>query len=454
MNREVPTEPPLLESQGPPPGPRSSLLAHPAGFWFIFWGEFAERCSYFGMKTVLLLYMIDRLKFEEGTASSVVSFFMAASMGLPLLGGYVADNFLGKYRTIVLFSVPYVLGHVVLGFENVPCLFLGLTLLVVGCGMVLPNTATLMGLTYDQKRPGQPQLLSDAFAIYYGAVNVGAAISMFAVPYIRTRWGYQIAFLFPAVLMAMSLVAFAAGKPFYAVEEVRRKSLSPQERRQRWTVLRRIAGLFIVIVFFWIIFDQPPTTWTLFARDHIDLQLGGDCSLDPDQLQGLNPVFVVLLLTPITGLWHALARRGIRLRPTDKMLIGFALTAATMAILAVAGFLAGEGRVALAWGIVPYILITSAEICISVVGLELAFTAAPPSMKGLVTGCWMLTMALADTINAYITPFYDARIDRLGLTLTPGVYFAAFALLMVPVTAAFVIVARRFNRAQEQIGPS
>jgi len=98
----------------------SSALNHPLGFWFIFWGEFAERCSYYGMRAILPLYMSERLGLGDAVASRGMSFFMAACYFLPLVGGCLADNFFGKYRTIVAFSLPYILGHVLLGIETVP----------------------------------------------------------------------------------------------------------------------------------------------------------------------------------------------------------------------------------------------------------------------------------------------------------------------------------------------
>src|SRR2546429_4447824 len=87
-----------------------TLLNHPAGFWFIFWGEFAERCSYYGMRAILATYMADQLGLGRGHAGMYMSFFIAACYFLPLVGGYLADNFFGKYWTIVGFSIPYILG--------------------------------------------------------------------------------------------------------------------------------------------------------------------------------------------------------------------------------------------------------------------------------------------------------------------------------------------------------
>src|SRR5258708_6815712 len=102
---------------------------HPPAFWFIFWGEFAERCSYYGMRAILPLYLITALGFEESKMTSVYSLFKSACYFLPLLGGYLADRFFGKYWTIVGFSVPYVLGHFILAIETTTALFISLSFL-------------------------------------------------------------------------------------------------------------------------------------------------------------------------------------------------------------------------------------------------------------------------------------------------------------------------------------
>jgi POT family proton-dependent oligopeptide transporter len=719
---------------------RATLRDHPIGFWFFFWGEFAERCCYYGMRAILLLYMIQILNFEDGQASRVISYFMAACYFLPLVGGYVADHYLGKYRTIVYFSIPYIIGQAMLGItalHNETCLLLSLGLLAMGTGVIKPNISTLMGLTYDQKRPGRARLRSDAFAMFYGAINIGAAISSFAVPAIRNYYGgdshaYAVAFLFPAVLMILAFIVFAAGKPFYAEEAIKRVQPTPEERRQRWIVLRRLFGLFFVVAVFWSIYDQSVSTWILFARDHMHLELFG-LPLSPDMIQAINPLLIVVLLPPMTMLWHFLANVGLNLKPTSKMLIGFLLTFITMVITAWAGFraeslavagapaaltaaedtakaavagcdrsalaaahatvaaevaqrsakmakiagLAGEprevddvanvgrqaaddtesagkavvsatadlskhvievaqsarnaaeslavakakaevaeaaaeaakkaakeaaaaaghhqtalataalasaaavraaraaqsaaqlegpsrpksvaeaftaavaadlaakattaavreaqkepneestrsgrkllaecseaanrasaaatsarraaqaakdenveaaplhaavavltatdaaaivtraaakwrdnevpdvvdraeqsaaqARISVWWQLIPYVIITAAEICISVVGLELAFAAAPAAMKSFVTACWLLAVFFGDLLNAQITPLYNETV--LGFTLAPGPYFAAFAVLMIPVTLAFLLIAQQFNRA-------
>jgi dipeptide/tripeptide permease len=413
---------------------------HPIGFWFFFWGELAERSSYYGMRAILILYMTQALKFSDDKASVIMSYFIAACYFLPLVGGYLADNFFGKYWTIVGFSIPYILGHVILGVESPTYLMIALGLLAMGSGVIKPNISTLMGMTYDQQKPGEEKLRSEAFAMFYWAINIGAALSSFAMPVLRTRYGYAVAFLFPAALMVLAFGIFAAGKRYYAVEVISKKKGTPEEWAERKVVLSRVFGLFLVVTFFWSIFDQAASTWTLFARDYLDLRLFGK-QLEPDMIQGFNPILIILILPPVTYFWKFLGEKGWKVRATDKMMIGFVLTAVCMAVMSAAGFMATpEHKVTVLWEILAYIIITVAEICISVSGLELAFTAAPKAMKSFVTACWLLTVFFGNIFNAQITHFYGK--DKL----LPGPYFGLLALMMVPVGLAFFFIARRFNR--------
>src|SRR5262249_48015749 len=181
------------------------FTSHPAGFWFFFWGELAERACYYGMRAILFLYVAEQLGFGRANAGTIVSLFIAACYLLPLIGGYLADNFFGKYWTIVGFSLPYIIGQLllcidsqqILGISPRYFLFVSLALLAMGSGVIKPNISTLMGMTYDQYRPGQTQLRSDAFAFFYMAINIGAFASSLIVPWLRDRYSYAIAFLFP-----------------------------------------------------------------------------------------------------------------------------------------------------------------------------------------------------------------------------------------------------------------
>ena len=329
-----------VAAEPPARGIRGFFASHPIGFWFIFWGEFAERASYYGMRGILSIYMADQLGFGEANASTYMHIFIFGSYVLPLLGGYLADNFFGKYNIIVGFSIPYILGHVILGIESPVYLTIALVLLAMGSGVIKPNISTLMGLTYDQFRPGQEQLRSTAFSMFYISINIGAFLSQIAIPWIRTNYGYQLAFLFPAMLMVFAFVFFASGKKFYAREVIVRTRKTPEERALQWQVLGRIGGLFLLVMFFWAIFDQSTTTWLFFARTYMNLEVFG-YRIDPEQVQALNGLLIIMLTPGIAYLWTVLDRRGVRIRATDKMVIGFLVTATCMAVMAYAGFQAG-----------------------------------------------------------------------------------------------------------------
>jgi len=428
----------------PARGIRGFFASHPIGFWFIFWGEFAERASYYGMGGILSVYMAEQLDFGQNKATTFRHLFIFGCYVLPLLGGYLADNFFGKYKVIVGFSIPYILGHVILGFESTLCLTIALVLLAMGSGAIKPNISTLMGLTYDQYRPGLEQLRTTAFSMFYIAINIGAGIAQFAIPRIRTNYGYQLAFLFPALLMVIAFIIFASGKKYYAKEVIVRKQKTPEERALQRQVLRRIGGLFLLVMFFWAIFDQSTSTWIFFAKDYMKLEVFG-FEIDPEQVQALNPWLIVILTPWVAYLWTVLDRRGFKVRATDKMLVGFLVTGLCMAVMAYAGFQAGPGegeKVTVAWQMVAYLALTVAEILISVTGLELAFVAAPKSMKSFVTGMWLVTVGLANLI-------VNVPVTKLYFLIEPGFYFGLLALSLVAVAFGFIFVAKRFNRLVE-----
>lgn len=575
-------------------GSAPAPTGHPIGFWFFFWGEFAERCSYYGMRAILALYMTERLGVSKGDAGTFMSLFIAACYLFPLVGGFLADRYFGKYWTIVGFSIPYVVGQIIVGIENKYLVVGSLALLAMGSGVIKPNISTLMGMTYDQQRPGQEQLRSNAFSWFYLAINIGALLSQLAVPWLRTEYSYQIAFMFPAGLMSLALIVFAIGKRFYAQEVIERKvtdsehgdrphktltglpivykvmtpEAAAEDRALKRQTLIRIGSLFFLCMFFWAIFDQSASTWIFFADTYMNLKVAGQ-TITADQIQSVNAFFIITLLPVSVFFFNAMANRGYKIRPTDKMIVGFLMTAISMVVMSAAGFFAGdkqeavklttpEGvlilpnavgkladvkkasdgspvtvdagvkvlskdfdyngekkklnfangslvlkdgrkldvkdghlvantldsaalaaggvlepllksgdavakikpeattatlevvdwvkpaeRVNVLWQILAFFIITIGEILISVTGLELAFVAAPPTMKSFVTACWLFIIGLANlVINAPFTQLYP--------TMSPGIYFAMLAGALGVVTVLFVPVSMKFNRGMAE----
>lgn len=414
---------------------------HPKGFWFIFWGELAERASFYGMKTLLLLYMINILGYADAKSGQVVSLFTAACYILPILGGYIADHYLGKFKTIIYFAIPYILGHIILGsFSNEVGLYTALLLLAGGSGAVKPNISTLMGLMYEKE--GKSHLLTQAFSWFYMAVNIGAAATTLTLPFVRDRYGYGAAFMAPTILMVVALGIFYYGKKYYPVEEAKKAMQArrtPEQRKSELVILGRLSGLFILVAFFWSLFDQSATTWTLFARDHINLPMIPflDSVLPPDAIQSANP-FLIVLLTPLAAwVWSKTDTESRRLSSPRKMLIGFFLVALCMGMMSLAGFLSAESKVSISWQIVGYVLMTAGELCISVVGLQLAFEEAPDSMKSMITGLWLFMVSLGNVLASQLVGIYSVT--------TPGVYFGLMTIMILVVMVLFYFVGKRFE---------
>jgi dipeptide/tripeptide permease len=200
------------------------------------------------------------------------------------------------------------------------------------------------------------------------SINFGAALSQFGMPYLRTNYGYQYAFLFPAGLMALALLIFALGKRFYAREVIERKVVgAPGEvipdsttltgivvkykvvtaeekaadRAMKLRVLGRIGSVFLMVMAFWAIFDQSASTWIFFADTYMDTTIFG-VPTSADAIQAFNPVFIVLLVPVSVWLFKTLDKMGYKVQATHKMTLGFALTGLSMVIMSVAGFLAGQ----------------------------------------------------------------------------------------------------------------
>ncbi|NMC43899.1 MAG: peptide MFS transporter, partial [candidate division Zixibacteria bacterium] len=261
---------------------------------------------------------------------------------------------------------------------------------------------------------------------------------------IRDHYGYRVAFMAPTLLMAVALTIFFLGKKHYPTEDVRKAQAvvrSPEEKQEERRVLFRLSGLFIMVVFFWSVFDQSYSTWTLFARDYLNLDVNvfsWSWRVPPDAIQSLNPVLIVLFTPLFAWIWSRTDRdEKHRLSSPRKMLIGFILVITCMALMSVAGFIGATTKVSILWEVGAYILMTMAELCISVVGLQLAFEEAPDRMKSMITGIWLFVVFLGNLLAALFARIYTQT--------TPGLYFGAMTIMIVIVTIAFFFIGRRFE---------
>ncbi len=446
--------------------PAATRERMPRPIWFLAWNEAAERFSYYGMTSILTLYMVRHLERPRNEAISWYSIFTAAVYLMPVVGGFVADRFWGRYHTILWLSFGYVAGHLVIaGSDSAWGLLAGCALIAVGSGGIKPCASAFAG---DQIPVERPALLERLYDLWYWMINLGSTASQLLVPWLYERFGPRVAFGAPAGAMMLALAVFIVGRRGYRrppangpsphgflrviASALRNASRRPagahwldgaRPDHPEWAVegakaVFRIAGVFAAVSAFWALFFQYGSSWTLQAEEMERRVLG--YLVPPGQVQTLDAVFVLSLI-PLFSLWlyPALERRGLQVTPLRKMTAGmFVMVLAFVAAAAVESPLRAGMRLHVAWQIPQYLLLAIAEVLVSVTALEFAYTQAPARMKSAIMGLWFLTFFAGNLLTAGV-----AALNRFQ-----GVaYFAFFAFLMLAAALIFALVAWRYRPA-------
>jgi len=447
----------------------------PRAVKYIIGNEACERFSFYGMSTILVPYMQQFLGWGHNTAESIYHYFVAAAYAMTVVGGWISDRFLGRYRTILWLSYGYVLGHAVLaagdlGFR-VPALFIGLTLIVIGQSGIKPNLSAFVG---DQFRQEQRHLLDRVYSWFYFAINVGSATSQLVTPWLlagcafgalklcensATAWGFGV----PGILMAAALAIYLAGRRSYVKVPpagrdpngflaVLRTRLSGGEDAARkrhgegavegMRSVFRIALVFLPIVAFWALYFQYGSSWFNQAEKMDRAILGWH--LESAQMESLNAILILIMVPTFAyAVYPALERAGIRMTMLRRMAIGmfFAIPAFLSAAM-VQSWIEAGAHPHIAWQVIQYVLISIAETMVSVTALEFAYTQAPRSLKGVIMSLWFLTLGTGSFVTSLVRSNVAFASDTnyflfwAGLMLVGAIAFAVVAALYKPV--AFV----------------
>lgn len=460
----------------------------PSQVRFILGNEACERFSFYGMRSVLPVYVTSVLLMTNDSATQVIHLFIFANYLMTLFGGWISDRFWGRYKTILWISLLYCVGHGVLALADLSpnldykkaCLYLGLGLIAFGAGGIKPCVSAFMG---DQFKPGQAKLLQKAYAAFYWCINLGSFSSMLLIPLIKDNWGWSWAFGIPGILMALATFVFWLGRKRYVFVEPanvqnrgERKTgfasivsyaLLRKERRNGdrfWTAARRkfsdesvdgvIATLRVMMVFsmipmFWALFDQSASTWVFQGKQMEELTVFG-LRFTAEQFQAANPAFVMMLIPlvvygiyPLLGNWATPLRRvtlGLGIAGVAYFLVGWLQMRLEQ----------GE-QLSLLWQLLPYFVITLGEVLVSVTGLEFAFTQAPKAMKSTITSFWLLTTAAGQLIVVAITHFGGAEGD--GSSAVSSGRFFLYGEWMLVVTVVFAVVAAFYRYRKEEEAP-
>jgi POT family proton-dependent oligopeptide transporter len=472
------------------------LLPGPPCVRNILGNELCERFSWYGLRAILVLYFHENLGWSKPSSISVFSYIGALAYFMPLLGGYVSDAKLGKYRTIIVFSIVYVLGGALLSLAASQRLvwlsILGLVGIGIGTGGIKPCVSSFGADQFTQRRVRNAKELAERehavssfFHFFYFAINLGSVGSFIFTPLLRKYFGYAVAFGVPAILLTVATFIFwlarkeyfrgapagsvlsslahtfgvawrnrgsqaasvpspsaaaSSRAPHNWIDNARSDpSVTPQHVENAKS-LWRVLPIFAVLPVFWMLFNQQSSTWTLQAEE---MKLHG---LQPEQIGVMNPVLIMLLLPLFDRvIYPAVARCGIDFTPLRRMGVGmlvsvlaFLLSAGVEYKVSSATSSGAPHSISVFWQLPQIALISIAEILISVTGLEFAYTQAATQLKSCVAALFLITSAIGDLLTGVL---YGA----LAHALTTTTMLVFFAGLMVLNFLLFLCVAARYQ---------
>jgi POT family proton-dependent oligopeptide transporter len=438
------------------PRPTSGL---PRGIPYIIGNEAAERFSYYGMRAVLFVFMTKHLMGDgaqldpmtDAQATTWYALFGSAVYATPLLGALLADIWLGKYRTIVLLSVVYCLGHLALAVDDTRTgLAVGLGLIALGSGGIKPCVSAHVG---DQFGHANAHRLRPVFSAFYFAINFGAFASTLLTPVLLDRFGPHVAFGLPGLLMLIATLVFYAGRyEFVHIPPGGRAFARQLFARDGWSSLLRLAAIFVFIAMFWSLFEQTGSSWVAQAG-RMDRRFLGIDWLE-SQIQAINPILVMIFIP----FFHFVVYPGVGrfVDPTPLRRIGAGFFIAVLAYLLSAQieiWIAAGDTPNIAWQLLAYVILTWAEILISITALEFSYTQAPPALKSFVMALNLMSVSIGNLFTAGVNVFIQ---DESGhSTLAGEDYFLFFAAAMAITAVLFIPVALLYReRTWLQDGPS
>jgi POT family proton-dependent oligopeptide transporter len=474
----------------PEAAPYPDRMGHPRGLYTLFMTEMWERFSYYGMRALLVLFMVDQIDsggmgLTDQTATAIYGLYTAAAYLVALPGGWIADRLIGAQRAVWLGGITIMSGHFVLAVPGIGTFFLGLILVVLGTGLLKPNISAIVGELYgpdDDRRDA-------GFTIFYMGINIGAALGPIVCGWLA-RGDWHLGFGAAGVGMLVGLIQFRAHRGFLGTAGLHPDAASSQSatfRRRSYaaiavflvlvvgllvaglggllrfdavrlaqgttTLIATIALLYFAFIFFlgglsrdergrvivilalflaaamfWAGFEQAGSSLNLFAERYTIREFGAFV-VPAAWFQSLNPIFIIVLAPLFSMLWIALARRHLNPASPFKFAIGLVLLGAGFAVMiAAAELVAGGSRVLPTWLIFTYLLHTMGELALSPVGLSSVSKLAPRRFVGQMMGVWFLANSLGYIIAGLIAgEFHADALDQMPALYTQIVLTTAGA---------------------------
>jgi proton-dependent oligopeptide transporter, POT family len=436
-------------------GVRTELFGHPRGLTFLFSTEMWERFSYYGMRSLLVLYMTKYLLLSghseaviglagvkraletifgplgtQPLASQIYGFYIALVYFTPTFGGLLADRVLGRRRTVILGATLMAFGHFMMAVEHL--FLLALLLLILGNGAFKPNISTQVGGLYQ---PGDHRR-DRAYSIFYVGINVGAFLAPLVCGTLGEEAGWQYGFAAAGVGMCIGLCIYLYALPSLPPDDLQKAIVAHGESKPLTRDERRaVIALLILLVpniLFWAIYEQQGNTIVLWADGYTDRTidlLGFTVQIPTTSFLAFNP-FMIFIFTPfVVALWARQAERGSEPLTLTKMALGCCGLAAAFLVMALAAVEAGAGKASWLWLLGFYVVVTVGELYLSPVGLSLVTKIAPMKIVSMMMGVWLAASFVGGFLAGFIGSFWSAMAKSEFFLLCAGI--AAVAALMI-----------------------
>jgi POT family proton-dependent oligopeptide transporter len=412
------------------------FAGHPPGLKTLFFTELWERFSYYGMRAILMLYMVapavdGGLGFDVKRAGIIYGFYtMLVYMG-SIPGGFIADRYLGSRRAVFIGGAIIALGHFSLAFPQLPFFYVGLGLIIVGTGLLKPNISAMVGGLYG---PDDPRRES-GFSIFYMGINIGGFIAPLVCGYLAQglefkkvlqSWGlaghtsWHWGFAAAGVGMLLGLAQYIAFRRHLASVGAKpeRVGLQPDKveplTASEWRRVAAIGVFFVFTVVFWSIYEQAGTSLNLFADRLTADQLCG-WHFPSSWYQSLDAIYVIALAPVFSWLWMKLGSK----QPSSpaKFAAGLLFVGLGIGLMVPASLLAASGKVSPLWLVCAYLLQVIGEMCLSPVGLATVTRLAPPRLLGLMMGVWFLAASFGNFLAGCFGGLFNDKDASVLVTL-------------------------------------
>jgi POT family proton-dependent oligopeptide transporter len=366
---------------------KSNWFGQPRGLTILFLTNMWEQFSYFGMRALLVYYMTTTMLFGQEKASSIYGFYTAFAYFTPIIGGTIADRWLGKRRAVIIGAAIMAAGHFMMAFQ--PAFYFALATIALGNGLFLPTLPSQINDLYKADDPRRPW----AYNVYYVGVNLGAFLAPLICGFLGESYGWHWGFGAAGVGMLAGLVIYVWGQPYLPVERNEAEPVLPaskQAHRGRDTVLL-LLGIGLAVTIFRGAYEQIGNTFALWMRDDVDRVIGG-VEIGAAMFFSLNPLLVMVMTPLLLARWKKQAEQGRELSPTQKMACAALIVAASYLLIAGAEAVSGGGRAHWLWLLTYFVIFTLGELYILPNGLGVFARLAPPKLGATTVASWYLAI--------------------------------------------------------------